>query len=80
MWSDASRAAAAEARKKSSGHNAGKGNRPVAKHIKDQHTQPDKHAVLKGAAKGALIGSVVPGIGTVAGAAIGAYRAKAKAK
>lgn len=66
MWSDAAREAAAEARKKASGHNAGQGNRVVAKHIADQHK-----SVAGGVVKGALIGSIVPGVGTVAGALIG---------
>lgn len=69
MWSDAARAAAAEARKKNSGangHNAGGGNRKVAKAVKDQHK-----SVAGGVVKGALIGSIVPGVGTFAGALIG---------
>lgn len=66
MWSDAARQASADARKKASGHNAGKGNRQVAKHVADQHK-----SVLGGVVKGALIGSIVPGVGTVAGALIG---------
>ncbi len=61
MWSDASRKAAAEARKSGAhGHNAGKGNRKVAKHVKEQHK-----SVAGGAIKGA-------GAGAVVGAAIGA--------
>ncbi len=66
MWSDAAREASAEARKKASGHNAGKGNRKVAKHVADQHK-----SVAGGVVKGALIGTIVPGVGTVAGALIG---------
>jgi hypothetical protein len=66
MWSDAARQAAIEARKKASGHNAGGGNRKVANHIADQHK-----SVLGGVVKGALIGSIVPGVGTVAGALVG---------
>lgn len=66
MWSDEARAAAAEARKKASGHNAGKGNRKVAKHVADQHK-----SVLGGVAKGAAIGTIIPGVGTVIGGAIG---------
>lgn len=78
MWSDASRAAAAEARKKGAmGHNAGQGNRKVAKHIKDQH---DQHkSVVWGAVKGAAIGAVTPDIlggGIVAGARSGAASAR----
>jgi hypothetical protein len=67
MWSDEARAAAAEARKK--GH-ASQGNRQVAKHVKKQHDNHEK-SVLGGVAKGALIGTIVPGVGTVAGALIG---------
>lgn len=81
MWSDAAREASAEARKKNAtGANAGKGNRAVAKHVKAQHAGADHYSVLGGAVKGALIGTIVPGVGTVAGAAIGAYRASAKNK
>lgn len=73
MWSKEAREAALEARRaKASGHNAGKGNRKVAKHVADQH-----QSVAWNAAKGALVGSLVPGVGTVAGAVIGgtlAYR------
>lgn len=81
MWSEEARAAALEARKrnaKANGHNAGKGNRPVVKHVSKQHKAADHHSVLGGAIKGALVGSIVPGVGTIAGAAIGAYRAKSK--
>lgn len=60
MWSDAARQASADARKKASGHNAGQGNRKVAKHVADQHK-----SVAGGAIKGA-------GAGAVVGAAIGA--------
>jgi hypothetical protein len=61
MWSDAARQASAEARKKASGHNAGKGNRAVAKHVADQHK-----SLVWGAVKGALTPSELGG-GVVAG-------------
>lgn len=66
MWSDASREAAAEARRKSNGHNAGGGNRKIAKKAADDHK-----SVLGGVLKGAAIGTIVPGVGTIAGALVG---------
>lgn len=69
MWSDEARAAAALARKaeaKANGHNAGKGNRTIAKKAKQDHKQADKgNSITGGAIKGA-------GAGAVVGAAIGA--------
>lgn len=66
MWSDAARQASIDARKKASGHNAGGGNRKIAKKAADDHK-----SVVWGAAKGALVGSIIPGVGTVAGGVIG---------
>lgn len=79
MWSDAAREAAIEARKKNAtGHNAGQGNRKVAAHVKAQHAGADHYSVLAGAAKGALVGTILPVGGTLVGAAYGAYNAHSK--
>lgn len=70
MWSDAAREASIEARKKGAhGHNAGQGNRAVAKHVKDQHKQAtekakqDHGSIAGGIAKGAAIGGAIGAAG-----------------
>lgn len=82
MWSDEARAAALEARRRGAhGHNAGKGNRKVAKETKAQHKRGEGEghkSVLLGSIKGAGAGAVIGGaIGAAAlhqwgGARIGA--------